>query len=170
MVNSSCPWTCYTYTYMLAFCYQRTFCQGLHLYSCDFMSCTCSRYSGFITFVNFWHTFYSCHVWLVNLLYNASHDGYMNLFIIAMWVAILLSCSRLYVVNSRILSNEIIFKGSCPLVVCANMGLVLCPIPLDNCMINPFKILFKYFLRYFINLLILYSFGVVLVWVIVDIY
>ena len=94
----------------------------------------------------------------------------MNLFIIAMWVAILLSCSRLYVVNSRILSNEIIFKGSCPLVVCANMGLILCPIPLDNYTVNPFKILFKYFLRYFISLLKLYSFGMVLVWVVVDIY
>ena len=94
----------------------------------------------------------------------------MNLFVIAMWVAILLSCSRLYVVNSRILSNEIIFKGSCPLVVCANMGLVLCPVPSDNYTINLFKVLFKYFLRYFISLLILYSFSVVLVWVIVNVY
>ena len=145
MVNSSCPRTCYILTLVLVFCYQRTFCQGLHLYSCDFMSCTCSRYSGFITFVNFWHTFYACHVWLVNLLYNASHDGYMNLFIIAMWVAILLSCSRLYVVNSRILSNEIIFKGSCPLVVCANNGTCFMSYPFGHFELYSFRTVFQVF-------------------------
>ena len=94
-------------------------------------------------------------------------NGYMSLFINPMQVGFLLSCSRLYVINSRISSNEIIFKGSRPLIVCANMGLVLCPIPSDNCTIYPFRVLFKYFLRYFISLLILYSFCVVMVWVVV---
>ena len=50
------------------------------------------------------------------------------------------------------------------------MGLALRPIRSDNCIINPFKVLFKYFLRYFISLLVLYSFGVILVCVVVNIY
>ena len=116
------------------------------------MSCPYSRDSGFIAFVNFWHTFYTCHVWLVNLLYNALHDGYMNLFVNPMQVGFLLSCSKLCWVNSQVSSNEMIFKGSYPLIVCANNGTCFTSHPLgqlyDISFLWYFQVIFMIFYQF----------------------